>query len=75
MTPMPLDAKNLPDRHQQAERRNISEILRLGVSADDELLLQMQLDFDPRSAALSRLIPGTGAFTNQAFESERPSPF
>ena len=45
-----------------------------GVSADDELLLQMQLDLDPCSAAFSGLIPGTGAFTNQPFQSECPSP-
>ena len=38
---------------------------RLGVSPDDKFLLQMQLYLDPCSGTLSRLIPGTGSFTNQ----------
>jgi hypothetical protein len=47
---------------------------RFGVSADDEFLLLMKLEFDPCSAALSGLIPGTAAFTNQTLKSQFPSP-
>jgi len=47
---------------------------RFRVPADDEFLLQMQLDFDPRSRAPSGLIPRTGALTDQAFQPKFASP-
>ena len=37
----------------------------IGISADYELLLQVQLDLDPRSGAFAGLVPGTAAFTDQ----------
>jgi len=40
-----------------------------GISADDEFLLQVELDFDPCSGALSGLISGAAAFANQTFKS------
>jgi hypothetical protein len=46
---------------------------RFGVSANDEFLLQVELDFDPCSGAFSGLISGTAAFANQAFKSQFPS--
>ena len=36
--------------------------------ANDEFLFLMEFEFDPHSAALSGLILGTAAFTDQAFE-------
>ena len=52
----------------------LSRAFRLGVSADNKFLLLMELDFDPCSGALSGLIPGTAAFTNQTFKPEFVSP-
>ena len=45
----------------------------VGVSADDEFLLLVEFDFDPRSGALSGLIPGSTPFANQAFKAQFPS--
>ena len=35
------------------------------ISADDELLLQVELDLNPRSGACAGLVLGTAAFTDQ----------
>jgi hypothetical protein len=42
----------------------LSGAFRLGISADDEFLLQMQLDFDLCSGALSGFILGTTALAD-----------
>ena len=39
------------------------------ISADDELLLQVELDLNPRSGACAGLVLGTAAFTDQPPES------
>ncbi len=42
------------------------------VPADHELLLQVELDLDPRSRASAHLVSGTAAFTDQPLKSECP---
>jgi hypothetical protein len=42
----------------------------ISVSSDDELLLQVELDLDPRSGAFAGLVPGTAAFTDQPLKPE-----
>ena len=41
---------------------------RIGIPADHELLLKMQLELDPGAGPFPGFVPGTGAFTNQTFE-------
>ena len=47
----------------------------IGISADYELLLQVQLDLDPRSGAFAGLVPGAAAFTDQPLKPECPGLF
>jgi hypothetical protein len=47
----------------------LADLFRFGISADHELLLFVELDFDPCSSAPPGLVPGTAAFSDQAFES------
>jgi hypothetical protein len=44
--------------------------IRRRVSAAHELLLQVELDFDPGARTFADLVPGTSAFADQPFESK-----
>jgi hypothetical protein len=50
------------------------ELAKKPVQSDDKFLFLMELNLDPRSAALSGLISGTAAFTNQTLKPESASP-
>ena len=51
------------------------EAFGFGVPADHELLLQVELDLDPRSRSFASLVPGAAAFADQPLKSECPDFF
>ena len=46
----------------------------LGIAANHEFLLLMELNFDPRSGSFPGFVPGIGALADQAFESQSVDP-